>query len=242
MTLELYEVGLFVASGFAAALIAGLAGFAFGLVAAAAWLHILTPLQTTTLIVVFGLVIQGYAVWKLRASLRWERLWPFLLGGVVGVPIGVDLLRGANPTYVRIAVGILLIAFVAYALARPAARVKGNAGADGGVGLLSGVLGGITGLGGILPTIWCTLRGWPKDEQRAVFQPTGVVIFVATIACLGFSGSVSKETLKLIAIGLPAVIIGVWLGLKLYGAVSEKGFRILVLALLFVSGVTLLIR
>src|SRR5260221_6944723 len=120
MTLELDEIGLFALSGFAAALIAGLAGFAFGLVAAAVWLHILTPLQTTTLIVVFGLVVQGYAVWKLRASLRLERLWPFLLGGVVGVPIGVQLLRGADPAYVRIAVGILLVAFVAYALARPA--------------------------------------------------------------------------------------------------------------------------
>ena len=61
---------LFLAATFAAALIAGLAGFAFGLVAAAVWLHILTPLQTATLIVAFGLIVQGYSVWKFRAALN----------------------------------------------------------------------------------------------------------------------------------------------------------------------------
>ena len=61
---------LFVAATFAAALVAGVAGFAFGLVAAAVWLHVLTPLQTTTLIVAFGLIVQGYSVWKLRRALK----------------------------------------------------------------------------------------------------------------------------------------------------------------------------
>src|SRR5258707_15879213 len=99
--MDTVEIGLFVAASFAAALIAGLAGFAFGLVASAVWLHILTPLQTTTLIVVFGLVVQGYAVWQLRHALRWRRLWPFLLGGVIGVPAGVDGLLWADPSRIR---------------------------------------------------------------------------------------------------------------------------------------------
>src|SRR5258708_29985731 len=46
---------IFAVASFAASLVAGLAGFAFGLVAAAVWLHILTPVQTTALIVAFGL-------------------------------------------------------------------------------------------------------------------------------------------------------------------------------------------
>jgi uncharacterized protein len=41
------DLVLFSAVTLAASLIAGLAGFAFGLVAAAIWLHVLTPLQTT---------------------------------------------------------------------------------------------------------------------------------------------------------------------------------------------------
>src|SRR5882757_250514 len=128
MTLELYEVGLFVASGFAAALVAGVAGFAFGLVAAAVWLHILTPLQTTTLIVVFGLIVQGYAVWKLRRALKPARLWPFVVGGLLGVPLGVELLRAVDPQHVRRTIGAFLIAFVVYSLWRPSYRVPATVG------------------------------------------------------------------------------------------------------------------
>ena len=37
-------------------------------------------------------IVQGVAVWKLRHALQWDRLWPFLLGGLLGVPIGVVVL------------------------------------------------------------------------------------------------------------------------------------------------------
>src|SRR6187401_1328262 len=84
---------LFVVATFLGAFVAGVAGFAFGLVAAAIWLHVLTPLQSATLIVVFGLIVQGYAVWKLRRALDWRRLLPLVIGGQIGIPLGVELLR-----------------------------------------------------------------------------------------------------------------------------------------------------
>src|SRR6266849_8121224 len=114
------DLAIFLLATFAAALVAGLAGFAFGLVAAAAWLHILTPLQTATLIIAFGLIVQGVAVWKLRRALQWSRLRPFLVGGFLGVPLGVAVLGWTNPDYMRAGVGALLIAYGIYGLARPA--------------------------------------------------------------------------------------------------------------------------
>jgi len=105
---------LYLAATFAAALVTAVAGFAFGLVAAAVWLHILTPLQTTTLIIAFGLVVQGISVWKLRHALSWNRLWPFLLGAALGVPLGVAILGRANPDHVRMAVGVVLVLYSAY--------------------------------------------------------------------------------------------------------------------------------
>ena len=170
---------LFLLATLAAALVAGLAGFAFGLVAAAAWLHILTPLQTATLIIAFGLIVQGISVWKLRGSLRWNRLWPFLLGGAVGVPIGIAVLNTANPNYMRAAIGTLLVLYSIHGLIRPQIKpiAAGGAPADAGIGLLNGIVGGATGLAGIVVTVWCGLRGWPKDVQRTVFQPIGVAIF-----------------------------------------------------------------
>src|SRR5262245_17562112 len=94
-------VTVFLAATFTAALITGIAGFAFGLIAAAIWLYILTPLQTAALIIGFGLVAQGISVWKLRRALKWTRLWPFLLGAAFGVPAGVAILKLAPPDHVR---------------------------------------------------------------------------------------------------------------------------------------------
>jgi hypothetical protein len=236
-----FDLAVFLTATFLAALIAGMAGFAFGLVAAAAWLHVLTPLQTTTLIVAFGLIVQGYSVWRLRRALKFERLLPFLIGGALGLPFGVALLRWVSPTHMKTAIGALLIVFSLYSLVRPqlAKVTAGGRLADGGVGVLSGILGGTTGFGGILPTIWCTLRGWPKDEQRAVFQPTGVAIFLGTALVLGGTGSVTADTMQLFLIGLPALLAGSWLGLRLYGKLDEAAFRKIVLALLLLSGLSL---
>ena len=164
--------GLFLGATFAAALVAGLAGFAFGIVAAAAWLHILTPLQTVTLVIGYGLVVQGYAVWKLRHALSWARLWPFLLGGVPGIVLGIFILGWANPMSVRTAMGVVLVLYSIYGLVRPTLRpVEAGTAADLCVGFLNGVLGSMTGLAGIVVVIWSGIRGWPKDAQRAVFQP-----------------------------------------------------------------------
>jgi uncharacterized protein len=236
-----FEIPLFLFATFAGAFVAGLSGFAFGLVAASLWLYILTPVQSATLITGFGLLVQGYSVWKLREALDWQRLWPFIAGAAIGVPAGVTLLTWSDPRSVRIAVGIILILYSLYAFFRPALKFSGGGRtSDAAVGFLNGVLGGLTGLAGILVTIWCNLRGWPKDVQRTVFQPVAVAIFLMSALWLGAKGAVSLDTTKFFVMGLPCVIAGTWLGLKLFGRIDETTFRKIVLALLFVSGVTLL--
>jgi uncharacterized protein len=59
---------------------------------------------------------------------------------------------------------------------------------------------------------------------------------------LGAKGTVTAETAKFFVMGLPCILIGTWLGLKLFKRIDEATFRKIVLALLFVSGVTLLFR
>ena len=238
-----FELSLFLLATFTGALVAGLSGFAFGLVVSSIWLYILTPLQTATLIIAFGLIVQGYAVWKFRRALDWRKLFPFVLGAALGVPVGVSILSWANPVYLRAGVGALLVLYALYALLRPAiAPVKaGGAMADAGIGFLNGVLGGITGLAGILVTIWCGLRGWPKDVQRTVFQPVAVATFLMSALWIGAKGTITADTIKLFLVGLPALLAGSWLGLKLFGRLDEASFRKVVLALLLISGAVLMI-
>lgn len=237
------ELIVFLTATFVAALVAGLAGFAFGLVAAAAWLHVLTPLQTASLIIGYGLIVQGWAVWKLRRALSWNRLWPFLLGAAVGVPLGTALLTWVDPKYLRAGMGAFLVLYGIYGITRPALKpVQAGAAADVGAGFFNGMLGGMTGLAGIVVTIWSGLRGWPKDVQRAVFQPVAVATFAMSAMWIGGSGAVSRETGILFLTGLPVLLAGTWLGLKLYGRLDEASFRKIVLFVLLLSGAVLMAR
>jgi len=232
---------LFLSGTFLAALVAGLGGFAFGIIAAAVWLYILTPLQTATLIMCLGLVVQGYSVWKLRHALDWWRLSPLIIGAALGVPLGVFILAHADPNYLRRGVGVVLMLFSLYGLLRPTITpIKSAFAGDLGAGLLNGVLGGATGLAGIVAIIWCQLRGWTKDQQRAVFQPVGVATFAMSAAWLGAQGSISHDVIWLFAVGFPVLLAGTWLGLKLYGRLDEAQFRKVVLILLLGSSVVMM--
>ena len=70
--LDARGAGLEVA-GFAGALVAGLSGFAFGLVVSAIWLYILNPLQTATLIIAFGL----WEAWKFNKRIDAQISGPY---------------------------------------------------------------------------------------------------------------------------------------------------------------------
>src|SRR6202000_803013 len=116
-------------------------------VAASLWLYILTPLQSATLIVAFGLIVQGYSVWKLRHALDWRKLWPFVLGAAFGVPAGVALLTWSDPRSIRVAVGVFLVLYSLYAYFRPALKpvTSGGGAADAALGFAKGALSGFTG-------------------------------------------------------------------------------------------------
>jgi hypothetical protein len=58
---------------------------------------------------------------------------------------------------------------------------------------------------------------------------------------LGGTGMVARDSGIYFAIGVPAVLLGTWSGLKLYGNLDESGFRKVVLALPLVSGATLIV-
>ena len=236
-------LGLYIAATFFGGFTSGLTGFAAGLVVSGIWLHVITPLQTAVLIAAYGVVNQAYGIWKVRHALRWRRIVPFLAGGALGVPLGAYLLTYINPAHLRVGVGVLLILYGAYNLARPTLEpITSNAPTDVVVGLLNGLLGGLTGLGGVISTIWVQLGGGPKDTQRAIFQP--VLFMTMTMTTLTFAASgylLDFDILKLFLFGLPALLLGLWVGLTVYGKIDDAAFRKAILILLLVSGLSLVL-
>jgi uncharacterized membrane protein YfcA len=233
---------LFVLATFLGGFVSGFSGFAMGIVVSGIWLHIITPIQTAALIAGYGLLTQGYGMIKLRRELSWQSVWPLILGTAIGIPLGVMLLTHTNPAYLRFGVGVLLVVYAIYSLTRPPfGPFKIGVPADVGIGIANGLLGGLTGLGGIISTISCTLRGWSKDKQRAVFQPVLFAAFVIISISQLVAGSYTPETIKLYGIGLPFMVAGIWSGFKLYGTIDDETFRKSVLILVLIAGVSLVV-
>lgn len=235
-------IGLFLFAAFLGGFASGIAGFAMGFVVSGIWLHVISPIQTTALIAGYGLWTQGYGVWKLRRAMSWRNVAPFIIGGAIGVPVGAVLLTYIDPMYMRLGVGVLLIAFGSYGLLQPKLiTVQAALPTDGAVGAVNGVLCGLTGLPGFVITVWCQMRGWTKDQQRAVFQPVMLSAIIMTAASLTAAGEITAEIIWLYFLGLPALLAGLWLGFRLYGKLDEVAFRKIILGLLLFSGLALTI-
>jgi uncharacterized membrane protein YfcA len=225
---------------FLGAFAAGGAGFAFALAASAVWLHVLDPLHTTAMVVASGTLLHGTLIWPIRRSIEMARLWPFIAGAAFGIPVGVALLSHTRPDLIRTAIGVFLVAYGLYALTAPQLPYFGRGGraADALIGFAGGILGGLGGYSGVLPTIWTQVRGWPKEVARGVYQPFIVFAQVVTLLLIG-AITVDRAGILLFASTLPALALGAWLGLRVYGHLNDRRFRPVLSVLLLLSGLTL---
>ncbi len=227
---------------FLGAIAAGGAGFAFALTASAIWLHALDPVHTTMLVVACGTLLHVTLVWPVRRSIEPARLLPFAIGGLIGIPIGVALLTHVDTRGLKGALGLFLVVYGTYALLSPRLpEIRGGGrAADAEVGFLGGILGGLGGYSGVLPTIWTQLRGWRKDVARGVFQPFILMAHVVTLVLVGIAAMDTGGALMTLA-ALPALYGGGWIGWRIYGRLDDRRFRQVLAALLVASGLTLVL-
>lgn len=233
--------GVIVLGALCGGFVTGLAGFGTGLTALAFWLHVVDPVVAAALVVACSVVGQAQSLYTVRRAITWGRAWPFLAGGILGVPLGAASLQMIAPQTLKGLLGILLIGYTGMMLGlrRFPTIAWGGKAADGMIGFGGGALGGLAGLSGPLPTIWCGLRGWSADAQRAVYQPFNLIILAIVLCTYITQGAMTGEIWELIFMCTPATILGTFLGIRTYGRVNDRQFRVLVLWLLLVSGMVL---
>ncbi len=225
------------------ALLSSIVGFAFSAIAGSALAYFkLDPVNAVRTIVLCSSAIQLYAVWRLRASIRWRPLWPLLISGALTIPIGVGLLVRLDPSLYVMGLGLFLIGYGAYALIRRETRVvRGNIWTATVAGALGGLAGGLAGFPGASVTIWCSRRGWDKHQQRAVYQPYILIMQLLTIVCLHWQAPPSVQATQDLAF-VPFALFGAMGGLALFERMNNRQFHLATSALLLVSGVGLLLR
>jgi hypothetical protein len=220
--------------------VSGLAGFGTALMALSIWLYVLPPSAAVPLVLICSVIAQSATLPSMWKSFDLTLVWPFLIGGLLGVPLGTMLVAHADPNVFKLTVGILLLVFpTALYFSAPMAFDVGGKIADGIVGFIGGILGGLAGLSGPPPILWASVRGWGKDERRGVFQTFNWTVLFVALCLQAASGLVAREVIWLAALALPATILGSWIGARLYRALSDRNFRDIVLGMLFLSGAIL---
>ena len=227
----------------ASALVASIAGFAFSALAGSAFAYLgVDPVHAVQTMVVCSIAIQLYAVWKIRASIHWFPLWPMMAAGLATVPLGVWVLLHTDSAVYGIGLGVFLTAYGCYAVfRRDGIVVRGSAWRDAIAGALGGVVGGLAGFPGAFVTIWCSMRGWDKLQQRAVYQPYILVMQFVTIVCLRWQGPGNVHVFDDLRF-VPFAVLGGIAGLALYQRMTNRQFHAAVSGLLLVSGLGLLGR
>lgn len=221
----------------------GLSGFGFGLTAMAVWAWALEPRLAAVLAVAGALAGQVLAALTVRRGFDAVRLAPFVAGGLLGLPLGLWLLPRLDVPLFRALLGGLLVTWCPLMLLAPRLPriTRGGRLGDAASGLAGGVMGGLGGFTGAIPTLWCTLRGFDKDAQRAVIQNFNLAMLSVTFAAYLWQGIVTPAMWPSLALVLPAMLLPALLGMRVYIGISEVAFRRIVLLLLTASGVALLV-
>jgi uncharacterized membrane protein YfcA len=236
------ELWLLVVGAAVAGFVQGLSGFAFGMVAMSFWVWGLEPRVAAVMAVFGSLTGQVVAVVSSRRGFRLAALAPFLAGGAVGIPLGIAVLPHLNADLFKLALGGVLVVFcpiMLFSSSLPKVS-RGGRVADGVAGAVGGFMGGIGGFTGVVPTLWCTLRGMAKDEQRAIIQNFNLAALAFTMAGYLASGLVTRDMWPLLPLVAVALLVPSLIGARIYVGLSEAAFRRLVLNLLSLSGVAML--
>ena len=241
MAINTFGFGLLFVGALAGGFVSGLAGFGTALIALGIWLYVVPPSIAVPLVLISSIVAQTSTLPAILRSIDFGMVWPFLVGGLAGVPVGTMLIAHADPNLVKLSVGVLLLVFptALYFNSSNVVFTFGGRVADAAIGFAGGILGGLAGLSGPLPTLWASVRGWGKDQRRGVFQTFNWTVLSAALCLQAATGLVNRDVLWLALLTLPATIIGAWIGARAYLAMSDRNFRDVVLGLLFLSGIGL---
>jgi len=224
----------------------GVAGFAYGIIASL-FLHHGFPAADVVFIVVSGALLLNLGMlprfWR---DIDMRRSMPYLAGATLGLPIGLFLLSTLDPRITRILIALFIIAYCLLALrqqSRDPLRLPGAHGvlADGLIGMAGGAVGGVSGLGPMVPAIWYGLRGLSKQEQRAMTQPYGIYVQGIMVAWFLCTSTVSPAAVGGIAAAAPIMLVAAFAGLTAFDRLSAARFQRLIILLAIVGAVFLLI-
>lgn len=179
---------------------------------------------------------------EVRRNVRLTNVAPLAIGGVVGVPLGILILKAVDAGVLKIFVAVVVIMASALLFLAPRLTLGRRNALSGLVtGALSGLLRASTSMAGP-PVVLYTLSHEKEIEEfrstvLGVFFVTGVLVVPGFI----FADLISRDALVATAVALPGMALGFLVGTRLRSRVQPTFFRTLVLAVLVLTSIGVIV-
>ena len=228
---------------FVAAIMSGVTGLGFPLLAAPIFLHEYAPPQAILITSVCSLIGQSFAVVVLRQTVCYEVRWRLVASGVVGVPIGTALLLLSDTSVLRFGLAVLLVISSLWLLIGGSVIVRRPTGiSELLIGVSGGICGGLFGVSSAVPATWLSACGHDKIRLRAIIQPYIIAAQCISLMMLCFHDALTAAVVKATALYFVPLLAGIAVGTAGFRIVSSDMYTRTVLAITLLSGLTLLIH
>lgn len=235
-----------------AAVVQGLAGFAFGMLSMACLTLIWDPQRANVIVTFLAMYSIAHTLWHVRQDVHWRTVALLVCGGLIGLPIGTQALVSPEmKDLLKILVALGCVWVAAQNWFADERRTQAGGRRETGLGFLAGIAGGF--LSGAVssagpPTIWYIYRQpWERNRLKAttlgVFFVNGVfkLLYWGAHDLLNPTSALMTRDRCLTALILwPAVILGASLGCAAFGKVDRTQLRRIVCVLLLLMAALIL--
>lgn len=175
-------------------------------------------------------------------NVYWRPVIQLVLGSLLGIPVGIWLLKGLNEDLLRFILGLVIAGNSIYALVRPNMPHIKTEGFAWLCGLISGALGGAYNTNGPPVVIYGLMRRWPVLNFIATMQWYFLITGLLVMAWHGMSGLWTENVLLSLIKALPVILLALWVGRRLRDRFSPAIYVRYIHIFLIISGLILLIR
>jgi len=226
------------AAVFAAGVTSGLTGFGFALVTVPLLILFLPPQVVVPIVTLLSNLTHAIILLETRKWLDVKRIWPLMVAGVIGTPLGTYILLALDGKSLKVLMGVVIVLAALAMLTGFKRPIRSEKLAFVPVGLASGLLSGSTAMGGPPVVLFFSNQGVDKQVCRANFTLLFTVLSLATIPSQAAGGLIGHDVLVYTLAFSPALLLGTLAGIRLARSVSEAVFQRVTLAVVMVTGLS----
>lgn len=222
----------------------GITGFGNTLVIGSLFSFVVSNRITTPVDLILGIPTNIYIAWRERKNISMKVVIPLSLMLLAGIIPGTFLLKTGNDWVLKSLLGIVVFGMALEMLMRKSnesAENKGNPVFLVVIGVLSGILAGLYGIGALL-VIYISRTTQNKNQFRGNICCVFLVDNIFRFFLYLFTGILNKEILLMSLFLSPAVIIGMIIGVKVDANMKEKTVKKSIIALLMAMGIVLFFK